>query len=237
MEIPEVTSPENDEGNSEEEVIDDEERTDASQHDHEDDEDVDDKDDGEKVVSEDAEARAAREAEERKKSEGRETAADKGATVDASSEGFVQAVMHEGDDAPFEWLMNKALMCVPNCAPAVPGERDYHYFTRQRTKLSFEDEVATLWEKDFGATSTSMLVDPPSSIDDMMDIADGYQYRFPQQHILELVRSEYCNRTLYQFFRAKALKLEAKLRQRDDQLNSAEEIILAKDKEILELKE
>lgn len=48
---------------------------------------------------------------------------------------------------------------------------------------------------------------------------------------------EYCNHTLYQFFIAKALKLEEKLCQRDDELHSAQESLGSKDKEIQELKE
>lgn len=51
------------------------------------------------------------------------------------------------------------------------------------------------------------------------------------------MRNEHCNHALYQFFRSKALKLEAKLRQRDDKLNSAQEALVTKNKEILELKE
>lgn len=54
---------------------------------------------------------------------------------------------------------------------------------------------------------------------------------------LLLSNSEHCNHTLYQFFRAKALKLEAKLRQRDDELHSSQLTIGEKDKEILQLKE
>ncbi|XP_026409040.1 uncharacterized protein LOC113304170 [Papaver somniferum] len=48
--------------------------------------------------------------------------------------------------------------------------------------------------------------------------------------------SEYCNHTLYQFFRAKALKLEAKLRHREEELSTDESLIYAKDKEIQDLK-
>ncbi|XP_026399782.1 early endosome antigen 1-like [Papaver somniferum] len=70
-----------------------------------------------------------------------------------------------------------------------------------------------------------------------MAVADGHQYGFLQQLFLELVKSEYCNHTLYKFFKAKALKLEAKFHQRDDELESAQESIGAKDKEIQELKE
>ncbi|XP_026453939.1 nucleoprotein TPR-like [Papaver somniferum] len=145
--------------------------------------------------------------------------------------------MHDGDDATFEWLMKKGLMCVPNPSPIVPGEKDYDAFTRHRMQMASHDDVAEVWEKDLGATSSSLLVYPPSSIAHMMAIADGYQYGYPQQRVLELVRSEHYNHTLYQFFKAEALKLEAKLRHREENLNSAEELLAAKDKEILELKE
>ncbi|XP_026458597.1 myosin-3-like [Papaver somniferum] len=69
-----------------------------------------------------------------------------------------------------------------------------------------------------------------------MVIADGYQYGYTQQHILEIMRTEHCNNTLYQLFKAKALKLEAKFCHREKELNAAEVLIAARDKEILELK-
>ncbi|XP_026430924.1 myosin heavy chain, embryonic smooth muscle isoform-like [Papaver somniferum] len=68
-----------------------------------------------------------------------------------------------------------------------------------------------------------------------MAIADGYQYGFPQQRMLEMMRSEHCNHTMYQFFKEKSLKLEAKLCHREEEVSSAEAVISAKDKEILEL--
>lgn len=112
-------------------------------------------------------------------------------------------MMHNGDDATLDWLMKKNLMFVPNPAPVIPGEKNYDAFTRHRMQLSSHDEVSEMWEKDLGATATSLLVDPPSSIANMMTIADGYQYVYPQQRILEMMRSEHCNHTLYQFFKAK----------------------------------
>ncbi|XP_026410569.1 intracellular protein transport protein uso1-like [Papaver somniferum] len=69
-----------------------------------------------------------------------------------------------------------------------------------------------------------------------MVIVDGYQYDFPQQRILEMMISDHCNHTLYQFFKAKALKLEANLRHREGELTAAEALIAAKDEEILDLK-
>ncbi|XP_026451056.1 golgin subfamily A member 6-like protein 6 [Papaver somniferum] len=50
------------------------------------------------------------------------------------------------------------------------------------------------------------------------------------------MRSEHCNNTLYQFFKAKALNLEVKLRHREEELNAAEVRIADRDKDILELK-
>ncbi|XP_026459115.1 uncharacterized protein LOC113359746 [Papaver somniferum] len=51
------------------------------------------------------------------------------------------------------------------------------------------------------------------------------------------MRSEHCNHTMYQFFRVKALKLEAKFRHREEELSTAESLISAKDKEIQDLKD
>lgn len=52
----------------------------------------------------------------------------------------------------------------------------------------------------------------------------------------QIMRSEHCNPTLYRFFKEKALNLEAKLRHREENLNAAEALVAARDKEIIELK-
>ncbi|XP_026428424.1 uncharacterized protein LOC113324322 [Papaver somniferum] len=114
-------------------------------------------------------------------------------------------------------------MFVSNPTLVIQGEKSSDAFTRQKMQLTSHDEVAEIWEKDFGATSTSILVYPPYSVANMMAIADRYQYGFPQQRILE-------------FFKGKALKLEVKLRHREGELTAAEALIAAKDEEILELK-
>lgn len=51
-----------------------------------------------------------------------------------------------------------------------------------------------------------------------------------------MMRSEHCNHMLYQFFKAKSLKLEAKLRLREEELTAAETVIADRDREICELK-
>ncbi|XP_026446830.1 uncharacterized protein LOC113347402 isoform X1 [Papaver somniferum] len=154
-----------------------------------------------------------------------------------SSENFVAAVKGGGDDETFQWLKKMGLMNVPHASPEVPGERPFDAFNSQWMQLSSRERVAEVWEHDMGVTASSLLDNPHTYISDMMAIDDGHRYSFPQQRFLELVKSEYCDNTFYQFFKAKALKLESKLRQRDDELESAEESIGAKDKEIQELKE
>ncbi|XP_026429001.1 golgin subfamily A member 6-like protein 6 [Papaver somniferum] len=144
--------------------------------------------------------------------------------------------MQDGNDVILDWLMKKSLMFVPNPALVIPGEKNFDAFTHQRMQLSSPDDVSESLEKNLGATSTSLLVDPPSSVAEMMVITDGYQYGYPQQCVLEIMRTEHFNNTLYQFFKAKAVNLEAKLRHREEELNAAELIIAARDKEILELK-
>lgn len=57
-------------------------------------------------------------------------------------------------------------------------------FTRQKVQLSCSDDVAESWEKELRATCNSLLVDPLSSISDMMVIADGYRYGYPQQRVI-----------------------------------------------------
>lgn len=108
--------------------------------------------------------------------------------------------MHDGDDANFGWLMKKVLCNVPHPTPVIPGERDSDSFTRQWMQLCSRDKVAEIWERDLGATSSSLLVDPPSSIADMMAIDDGYEYGFPQQRILEVSQRIFFLLWVVQFF-------------------------------------
>ncbi|XP_026379581.1 uncharacterized protein LOC113274392 [Papaver somniferum] len=157
-----------------------------------------------------------------------ETLADDGTTskgksvVESPSDDFPPSLMLEGEDAILAWFKKKNLMFVLNPAPVVAGEKDSDAYTRQMMQLSSEDRVTEMWQKNLRAWGASLVVDPPTSIADMMVVADGYQYGFPQQRILEMMRSEHCNHVLYQFFKAKSLKMEAKLRHRERALSAVE---------------
>ncbi|XP_026420682.1 probable F-box protein At1g14315 [Papaver somniferum] len=72
--------------------------------------------------------------------------------------------------------------------------------------LSPEDWVAEVWDRNLRASEINLVVDPTYSIAEMMAIADGYQYGFPQHRMLE----------------EKSLKLEAKLRHREEELSASE---------------
>lgn len=153
---------------------------------------------------------------------GDEMAAKGKSAVESSSEEFPFSLMPEGEDAILAWLNKKNLMFVPIPAPVVAGKKNSDAYTRRMMQLSSEARVAEMWEKDLRASEANLVVDPPASVADMMAIADGYQYGFPQQRVLEMMRSEHCNHVLYQFFKAKFLKLEAKLRHREEELSAAE---------------
>ncbi|XP_026460477.1 uncharacterized protein LOC113361447 [Papaver somniferum] len=142
--------------------------------------------------------------------------------VDSPSEDFPHSLTFEGEDAIMDWLKKRGLLFVPHPAPVVAGENDSDAYTCRMMELSSKARVSEMWGKSLSVPEATLVPEPHTSVEDMMAIADGYQYGFPQQRVLEMMRSDHCNHVLYQFFKAKSLKLEAKLRHREKELSAAE---------------
>lgn len=142
--------------------------------------------------------------------------------VDAPADSLPQSPTSEGEDAIMDWFKEKKLLFVSHPAPVVAGEKESTAYTRRMMEMSSKAQVSEAWGKRLTVPEATLVSEPPTSVADMMAIADGYQYGFPQQRVLEMMRSEHCNHVLYQFFKAKSLKLESKLRHREKELSAAE---------------